>query len=70
MKENKFKEIYTLLSQHFGPQGWWPGDSPLEMMVGAVLTQNTNWENVRKAIANLKESGSLSFAALSTLPVE
>jgi endonuclease-3 related protein len=70
MKENKFKEIYTLLSQHFGPQGWWPGDSPLEIMVGAVLTQNTNWENVRKAITNLQEAGFLSFSALSALPVE
>ncbi|MDO9043069.1 MAG: endonuclease III domain-containing protein [Desulfocapsaceae bacterium] len=68
--ENKFKEIYTLLSQYFGPQGWWPGDSPLEIMVGAVLTQNTNWENVRKAITNLQETGCLSFSALSALSVE
>ena len=70
MTENKFKEIYTLLSHHFGPQGWWPGDSPLEIMVGAVLTQNTNWENVRKAITNLQETGFLSFSALSALPIE
>lgn len=70
MTENKFKEIYSLLSQHFGPQGWWPGDSPFEIMVGAVLTQNTNWENVRKAITNLKEAEILSFAALSALSVD
>ena len=70
MTGNKFKEIFTLLSQHFGPQGWWPGDSPLEIMVGAVLTQNTNWENVRKAITNLKEAEILSFAALSALSVD
>lgn len=70
MTGNKFKEIYTLLSQHFGPQGWWPGDSPFEIMVGAVLTQNTNWENVRKAITNLKEAEILSFAALSALSVD
>jgi endonuclease-3 related protein len=70
MTGNKFKEIYTLLSQYFGPQGWWPGDSPFEIMVGAVLTQNTNWENVRKAIANLKEAEILSFAALSALSVD
>ena len=70
MAENKFQEIYTLLYDHFGPQGWWPGDSPFEIMVGAVLTQNTNWENVRKAIANLKEAGMLSFSALSALHVD
>lgn len=70
MTGNKFKEIYSLLSQHFGPQGWWPGDSPFEIMVGAVLTQNTNWENVRKAIANLKEAEILSFVALSALSVD
>lgn len=70
MTENKFQEIYTLLYDHFGPQGWWPGDSPLEIMVGAVLTQNTNWENVRKAILQLKEAGMLSFPALAALPVD
>src|SRR5665811_1269091 len=70
MAENKFQEIYTLLYDHFGPQGWWPGDSPFEIMVGAVLTQNTNWENVRKAIANLKEAGMLSFSTLSALHVD
>lgn len=70
MAENKFQQIYTLLHDHFGPQGWWPGDSPFEVMIGAILTQNTNWENVRKAIANLKEAGILSFPALSALPVD
>lgn len=70
MATNKFMEIYTLLHDHFGPQGWWPGDSPFEIMVGAVLTQNTNWENVRKAITNLKDAGVLSFAKLSALPIE
>lgn len=41
--------------QHFGPQHWWPGDSPLEIVIGAVLTQNTNWANVERAIANLRQ---------------
>jgi len=70
MVNNKFTTIYSLLHNHFGPQGWWPGDSPFEVMVGAVLTQNTNWENVRKAISNLKEAGALSFSRLSTLSVD
>jgi endonuclease-3 related protein len=58
------------MSDHFGSQDWWPGDSPFEIMVGAILTQNTNWQNVEKAITNLKEAGLLSFAAMSILPVD
>ncbi len=55
---------------HFGPQHWWPGDSPFEIMLGAVLTQNTNWQNVEKAIANLKEAGCLSYEAMAGMPRE
>lgn len=47
-------DIYHCLFEKFGPQQWWPGDSPFEIMVGAILTQNTNWQNVEKAIYNLK----------------
>jgi len=50
----QLKAIYKALYKAFGPQHWWPGDTPFEMMVGAVLTQNTAWSNVEKAIANLK----------------
>lgn len=46
--------IYHRLFNKFGPQYWWPGDSPFEIMVGAILTQNTNWQNVEKAINNIK----------------
>jgi len=49
-------EIYELLFEHFGPQHWWPGDTPLEIITGAILTQNTNWANVEKAISNLKSA--------------
>ena len=45
--------IFDVLFACYGPQHWWPGDSPFEVMVGAVLTQNTAWSNVEKAIANL-----------------
>lgn len=61
--------IYERLSARFGPQGWWPAETPLEVMVGAVLTQNTNWGNVSRAIANLKSAQLLSFEALEALPV-
>jgi len=50
------KGIYKKLYSHFGPQAWWPGDSPFEVMVGAILTQNTSWANVEKAIKNLKNN--------------
>jgi len=57
-------EIYHKLYTTFGPQHWWPGDSSFEVAVGAVLTQNTNWGNVEKAILNLKRKGVLSAKAL------
>lgn len=49
-------EIYDRLFNAFGPQHWWPGETPFEVMIGAILTQNTNWKNVEKAIKNLKEA--------------
>ncbi len=52
-------EIYHLLLDFFGPQHWWPGETPFEVAVGAILTQNTSWTNVAKAIANLKAAGCL-----------
>lgn len=54
------REIYTRLNQHYGPTDWWPGDTPFEVAVGAVLTQNTAWTNVERAIANLKRARLLS----------
>ncbi len=62
------EQIYTVLLEHFGPQNWWPAESPFEVMVGAVLTQNTNWANVSRAIANLREENLLSFQSLDCLP--
>ena len=47
--------IYHRLYSRFGPQYWWPANSPFEVMVGAILTQNTNWLNVERAINNLKK---------------
>lgn len=67
--QSKLNTIYKRLFGYFGPQDWWPGDSSFEVMVGAVLTQNTNWRNVEKAIDNLKRAGVLSFAGMSSLPV-
>lgn len=62
--------IYELLLGAFGPQGWWPAESPFEVCVGAILTQNTNWLNVEKAIKNLKERDLLDPKSLYKLPFE
>lgn len=67
MSANSFTLTYELLYDHFGPQGWWPGETPFEVLVGAVLTQNTNWSNVKKAINNLKEADLLTLHRLSGL---
>ncbi|MGQ9534723.1 MAG: endonuclease III domain-containing protein [bacterium] len=58
------QDIYDCLFKKFGPQQWWPGDSPFEVMVGAILTQNTNWQNVEKAINNIKREKLLNPKAL------
>jgi len=50
MITEQLKEIYQLLFDRFGPQHWWPGETQFEIIAGAVLTQNTNWANVKKAI--------------------
>lgn len=63
-------DIYKRLCDYFGPQRWWPGETPWEVMVGAVLTQNTNWNNVEKAIGNLKSVDALRFEKISSLPVD
>ena len=66
----KLTEMYSMLGDHFGPQNWWPGDGPLEMMTGAILTQNTSWSNVEKAIDNLKKENLLSLETLFNLTEE
>jgi endonuclease-3 related protein len=67
---NRIQEIYTRLVDHFGPQHWWPGDTPFEIMLGAVLTQNTSWRNVSMVIETLRQEGLLSLEALEDLPLE
>lgn len=64
------KDIYHKLYEFFGPQHWWPGERPFEIIVGAILTQNTNWQNVEKAITNLKEEKYLSPSGLKKIPIK
>ncbi|HEY5000226.1 MAG TPA: hypothetical protein VII15_00135, partial [Candidatus Cryosericum sp.] len=59
--------VYEQLAAAWGPQHWWPGDTPFEVAVGAVLTQNTAWSNVEKAITSLKAAGAMTAAGLLAL---
>jgi len=59
-KTRTLLSYYKKLLNYFGPRNWWPGETPFEIIVGAILTQNTNWINVEKAIANLKSWNLLS----------
>jgi endonuclease-3 related protein len=64
LSRRTLRAIYERLSAHFGPQNWWPGESGWEIMVGAILTQNTAWRNVEKALDNLKRADRLAPARL------
>ncbi len=63
--------LHDALTQAYGPQdGWWPAESPFEVCVGAILVQNTAWQQVARAIANLKAAGALDLHAILALPPE
>lgn len=64
------KKVYQALYHAWGPQHWWPAQSRFEMMVGAILTQNTAWKNVELAIRNLKKAGVLTVESIAALPRE
>ncbi len=56
--------VFSALHRRYGPQDWWPAESPFEVMVGALLTQNTSWSNVEKAIAGLRARDRLDAGAI------
>lgn len=64
---NRYQEAFDLLHAYYGDQQWWPADTKFEILVGAVLTQNTNWSNVEKALSNLKNAGMLDFSLMSEM---
>ncbi|EPR42401.1 HhH-GPD family protein [Desulfovibrio sp. X2] len=70
MKTNPIRLFYETLREAFGPCDWWPADSAFEIAVGGILTQNTSWMNVQKAIATLKEAEALTPRAMRTLAPE
>lgn len=61
-------EMYEAMLTAMGPSGWWPADSAFEVSVGAILTQNTNWGNVEKALDNLKKADALTPSKMAALP--
>jgi endonuclease-3 related protein len=63
-KQDRLLDIYRRLLASYGPQGWWPAETPFEMCVGAILTQATAWRNVELAIARLKDNDLLSPGSL------
>ncbi|OGW37822.1 MAG: endonuclease [Nitrospirae bacterium RBG_13_39_12] len=65
--KNLLMKIYRALYKAYGPRHWWPGETPFEVMVGAILTQNTSWKNVEKAIQKLKNKGFLSAEGIRQL---
>lgn len=66
----KLIHIFDRLLLAFGQRRWWPGESPLEVMVGAILTQNTAWRNVERAISNMKEQAILDMDVLIEIEEE
>jgi endonuclease III related protein len=68
--EAPLDEYYNSLFTAFGPQHWWPGRTRFEVIVGAILTQNTSWTNVESAIENLRRAGLLSLRGIDGVPLE
>ncbi len=68
--EQTVRAIYRKLSRAWGPQHWWPAETPFEVIAGAILTQNTSWTNVERALAKLREAGLLSVDGLRGLSVD
>jgi endonuclease-3 related protein len=68
-RSKRIREFYNALYKRYGPQGWWPASNELECMLGAILTQNTAWKNVERALENLKREGLISIEKLASIPL-
>lgn len=66
----RLETFYRRMSAHYGPTHWWPGETAFEIAIGAILTQNTAWTNVEKAIVNLKQEGLLEPRAMAECSIE
>ena len=70
MTDSPLLALYHSLHTHYGDLAWWPADSAFEIAVGAILTQNTDWRNVEKALGNLKTANVLSIEAILETPTD
>jgi endonuclease-3 related protein len=68
--KKRLRDIYDKTYSHFGPQHWWPGETPFEVIIGVILTQNTSWINVEKAIRNLKKDNLLDYKRMNKISEE
>ena len=68
MVQQRLEQLFQWLADYYGPLHWWPADSPFEVVIGAILTQNTAWRNVEQAVAALKASVPLVPEALLQVP--
>ncbi len=67
--ERAVREMYRRLSRAWGPQHWWPAATPFEVICGAILTQNTSWNNVERALSNLRAAKALNVAGMRRLNI-
>ncbi len=69
-RSSVIKEVFAILFNEYGKQYWWPGDTRDEIIIGAVLTQNTAWKNVERSIENLRKENCLSLQCIRTIDIE
>jgi endonuclease III related protein len=67
--DDQIRTYFSTLYRTWGPQHWWPAESPFEVIVGAYLTQNTSWTNVERALANLRKAGVLTVSGIRRVPL-
>jgi endonuclease-3 related protein len=66
----RLRRMHDLLAAEYGPQHWWPGEAPFEVVLGAYLTQNTSWKAVESSLANLRAAGAFTVDGLRALPMD
>ena len=69
LNSERLTNIYKFLYGKYGPQKWWPAETSLECILGAILTQNTSWKNVEKALSNLNFKGKMSISILGDIEI-
>lgn len=69
LTRDRLERVYDRLLAVYGKQGWWPADKAIEMALGAILVQNTNWSNAQKALQNLRDHGLMDSSAIVECPL-